>query len=269
MATGANASVVSVKPAKFDENSPTAWFAILEAQFNIAGITVSKTQFYHALSHLPTKTVSSLDSALIAAADYDRLKTAVIDFHEATKPELIEEFIRQNPLTGRPSHYLAELQKIAGKVGVKEDFVRHKFQQALPSTIGPIIATQKTTPLADLGKLADELVAVLPANNSVAAVTHSQGGSPNNYQHDGRNRQYSGNYRARSPHPNRFRDLNLQPFSSGQRAKVCRAHIFYGEKARTCKNWCHWPSKQNCVIQKSAAPSRSNSPKPQENSGPA
>ncbi|NJS16534.1 MAG: hypothetical protein HC787_05670, partial [Nostocaceae cyanobacterium CSU_2_110] len=59
--------VVAIKPAKFDENFPTAWFAILEAQFNIAGVTVSVTKFYHALSHLPTKTVSSLNPDIITA----------------------------------------------------------------------------------------------------------------------------------------------------------------------------------------------------------
>ena len=134
-------SPISIKPSKFDETAPQAWFAILEAQFNIASMKTSSTKFYHALSHLPVKTVSFLDEKIITAADYNQLKAAVIAYHESTKPELFDQFLRGTTLSGRPSHHLAEMKRIAGKVGVTDEFLRHRFQQALPASIAPIIAS--------------------------------------------------------------------------------------------------------------------------------
>ena len=47
-------------------------------------------------------------------------------------------------MTGRPSSYLCELQQIASKVGAGEELVCHKFLQALPANIRPVLASQKT-----------------------------------------------------------------------------------------------------------------------------
>ena len=252
------AAAVSVKMPEFDETSPSAWFAILEAQFHLAGVTVSQTKFYHALSKLPTKTVSNLDNTVLQSQDYDKLNDAVTAYHEATKPELLDKFLSDHTLTGRPSHFLAEMLTAANKVGVKEDLVRHKFQQALPSTIGPIIATQKTTPLADLGKLADELMAVVPSGGGAAAVTmqsHISGRS---------------NQRSSERSVSRSRPWGtLTPFYNDQKPKICRGHIFYGPQSRTCREWCKWPDKRNCKVEKSRQNtprnSRASSPAPSEN----
>lgn len=236
-------SPVSIKPSKFDETSPQAWFAILEAQFNIASITTSSTKFYHALSHLPVKTVSSLDVKIITSADYDQLKAAVIAHHESTKPELFDQFLRSTTLSGRPSHHLAEMRRIAGKVGVTDEFLRHRFQQALPTNIAPIIASQSALDLDAVGKLADELVSLFRSDDNVCAVEkHSH------ITHASRAPRHSSS------------DLTLTPFSDGQRSKVCRSHIFFGEKAKHCRLWCKWPEKRACKIVTSRPSSRTASP---------
>ena len=265
LATSATAfptSAVQVKPAKFDDTEPAAWFAILEAQFHIARVYTSQTKFYHALSHLPTKTVSTLDPTIVSAADYDTLKKAVIDYHEATKPEVFEQFIRDHPLTGRPSHYLAEMIHMAAKVGVQDDFVRHRFTNALPSNIGPIIATQKQTPLADLGKLADELMAVVPgaSNTSVAQVKHQ-----NYKQNSGQNSNYNNKTNTKNSKGYSGNSRSLQPFSPNQAPKICRYHIYFGTRANKCRRWCQWPNKKNCELLPSATSSRASSPEPGEN----
>lgn len=245
-------TTISIKPSSFDATSPNAWFSILEAQFNIASVTVSSTKFYHALSHLPTRTVSSLDDDILTSADYDKLKAAVISHHESTKPELFEQFMQSSTLSGRPSHHLAEMRKIAKKVGVTDDFLRHRFQQALPNNIAPIVASQSKLDLDAVGKLADELVSLFRRDDNVCSVDKPS-------QHT--------SHRPRSQTPRTTythkQDLTLTPFSEGQRSKICRSHIFFGPKARNCRSWCKWPEKSGCKIVESrqnSSLSRSASP---------
>ena len=36
---------------------------------------------------------------------------------------------------------------------------------------------------------------------------------------------------------------SVHPFTAEQRPKVCRFHLYYGDKARRCSPWCQWPEK--------------------------
>ena len=158
-------------------------------------------------------------------------------------------------LVRRPS-YLASLRQTAAKVGVGDDFVRHKFTQALPSSLAPVVAAQTTLSLQQLGKLADELI---PLTNSMSICSATQ--PHTTYPKDNNS-------------PQRFTQNNSQnfnsysrtvtPFSQNQRPKVCRSHIFFGPEARNCRPWCTWPNKSKCTVaysrQNSRNTSRSSSP---------
>lgn len=243
------AAAVSIKVPPFIQSQPGTWFLILEAQFNIASITTATTRFYHALSNLPVDTVSNLDEEVLRAADYDALKEAVKKYHEQSRGEVFESFLRSTPLTGKPSHYLMEMRKMAKKVGVGEEMVRHRFQQALPANLAPVIATQKTLPLDDLGALADELVPLLKGEAVCAVTPHPP--------HENKPRQ------AYKP-AGSSKSLTLVPFAEGQLPKVCRSHLFFGAKARNCRPWCQWPDKATCNVTQSraASPATSRSASP-------
>lgn len=255
VATTSTIAAVSVKAPPFIPSNPATWFVILEAQFNIAGIATSSTKFYHALANLPVETVSNLDDVILQAADYDQLKDAVKRYHETSRGELFETFLQETPLTGKPSHFLLQMTKVAKKVGVGDDMVRHRFQQALPPSLAPVIASQKTMGLDDLGRLADELLPLLK-NQSTSFVSGNENSSVKFNRFECKSSD-SSNKAARL-------SLTLVPFSANQRPKVCRSHIFYGTKARTCKHWCQWPDKSSCKVIQSRNPtpasSRGNSP---------
>ena len=125
--SGNSANGVAIRPPLFMPSNPMAWFVILEAQFHLANITVSSTKYYHALASLPVDVVSQLSSADLVCADYDILKRKILAFHEASKPEIFDNFLRERPMTGKPSHYLATMQQLAIKAGVGDDLLRHKF----------------------------------------------------------------------------------------------------------------------------------------------
>ena len=149
---------VSVKAPPFMETAVQGWFAIFDAQFQLARITASDTKFYHVLSSLPPDTIAHVSPDVLAGKDFDKLQEAVTDMYEKTKPELFERLISKARLTGRPSLFLSELRKIAEKVGVGDELIRHKFLQSLPTGIAAALASQRETSLSQLGKLADELL---------------------------------------------------------------------------------------------------------------
>ena len=87
--------------------------------------------------------MGKLPNATLASQDYEELKRTLIEDQERTKPELLEKLMSATTISGRPSAYLHEMLVVAKRIGINDDIVRHKFRQALPSTISPVIASQK------------------------------------------------------------------------------------------------------------------------------
>lgn len=251
---GAGVNAVAVRPPVFSETAAAVWFRVLETQFRIARITTTGTKFIQATSALPMSVLENVPENVLENENYDELKQAVISFHESTKPELFEQLISSKAMTGRPSVYLREIQKVASQVGAGDDLVRHKFISALPSTIAPIIATQKTLSLVQLGSMADEL---MPLHNQINIVNHRE-----------RKQSFSSSDRKARDfsvgESNENIPIGLRPFHKKQRPNICRAHIYYADQAKTCKPWCRYPNKSNCRMQRSH--SRSSSPRRMENS---
>ena len=238
---------VTIKMPDFMEGAVAGWFQILEAQFTLKGITQSSTKFLHVLATLPANIVCKIPEPIITSNKYDELKSAVLSIYEETKPELLDKLMSTSTLSGRPSIYLSEMLRVANRIGVGDSIVRHKFLQSLPDSVRPVIAAQQELPVVQLGKLADNLLPYFNKQN-VFQVERSQTRSPNHRSEDN----------SRTP-------IGLRPFSQDQRPKVCRAHIYFGDKARNCKSWCRWPSKSGCRIlpnSRSASPSSTTSSRP-------
>lgn len=237
-------SLVSIKPGVFDEAAVGGWFRILEAQFTLNKITKESTKFYHVVAALPSGIIGKISDDVMDKEEYTLLKKTIVDIYERTKPELFEQLISKTSMTGRPSVFLQELRSIAAKVGVRDDLVRHKFLNALPSTVAPVLATQKDSTLLQLGSLADELMPLLNNNYQTNAISHYQN-KPKIEAKQDKNIPYG-----------------LRPYKPDQKPKVCKSHLYYADFARTCKPWCKWPNKRNCRI---APSSRSSSPSPSVN----
>ena len=146
---------VTIKAPAFIETAAESWFAILEAQFHLRGITSEETRFWHTLAALPPELITKLPTEETTSKIFTSLKAAVLSIHEDTKPELFEKLISTTKLTGKPSLFLNELMQTARMIGVGEDLVRHKFLQALNPSISTALAAQKDLTLVQLGKLAD------------------------------------------------------------------------------------------------------------------
>ena len=240
---------MAIRPPPFMETAVSGWFAILDAQFHLANISSNDTKFFHVLSSLPADVVARVDPSVIAAHDFSSLKSAVVEMFERTKPELFEKLISKTVMTGRPSEFLSELRELASKVGVGDELIRHKFIQSLPAAMATVLAAQRDLTLVQMGKLADELVPLVNSPAVVAAHSVSFRRTP---------RETSPARRSNSPAPGVRSQLETEPFHEGQLPKVCRAHLYYGPAARSCRSWCAWPNKSRGMIR-----SRDPTPAPQ------
>lgn len=257
ISSGEPVHMVGIKMPTFMETAAAAWFNILEANFALRKITSDETKYFHVLAALPPDLVAKLSGFLLENRSYDNMKKEVISIYEKTKPELFDKLIKQTTMSGRPSHYLQDLKILAGKVNASDDLVKHQFFQALPSSISPALAAQKDLTLTQLGNLADELAPLV--SNQILKVDarqakfekHPHGNSGSNFKKNSQNS-------SQSSVP-----LGIRPYSNDQRPKICRAHLYFGKKARTCKPWCEFPNRNSNV--KIQPNSRSASPAPQGN----
>ena len=220
-----NIGHVSFKAPQFLNNNVTAWFTIVEAQFTLSRIVSEETKFLNVIALLPTEVVGNLPRVILAERKFSTLKEVVISNYEKTKPELFDKLISSSVMMGRPSQYLNDIQQTALKVGVGEDLIKHKFIQALPPSIGPIIASQKDLTLTQLGKLSDELLP-FAQQSTINLVPERQR-----------------NLTRGNSSTNKNQNLSVTHFSSGQLPKVCRSHLYFADKAKFCKPWCKWPNK--------------------------
>ena len=237
---------VAIKAPEFMETAVIAWFQIMESQFLLKGVKSDETRFHHVVSVLPASIVAKITPELLTATSYIKLKEAVIAIYEQTKPELFEKLISSTTMSGRPSVYLQEMLSVASKINVSDDLIKHKFIKSLPPSISAVVATQKELNLTQLGKLADELLPYFSATRPAFPVNEA-----------------SATYRrSPSPHPRQtsFPNKTLMPFATDQRPKVCRGHIYYAERSKTCTRWCRWPDKTSCKIASSRPNSRNSSP---------
>lgn len=260
-----NSSTVRVKAPEFSETSPLTWFRVLEALFMVHNITSEKSKFFQTLPNLPTTVIDNLPPDELDAANYSTLKTAVTNFFEKSKTELFHELLSKQNYTGKPLTFLREIQRHATKLNIGPELVRMKFINALPTSIQTAVAAQTSLTLEQIGQLANDLVAIVASTPVCNVFTQNQ---PSTYSDN-----YSSFHHQGSSKPDLY--IGLRPYNEKQRQKVCRAHIFFGNQAKTCMPWCQWPNKRNLKIRPysrttSRATSRATSPvpsNPQQSSG--
>ena len=237
---------VSVKTPEFCEACPGAFFLIIEAQFNLYGIKQDQTKFYHALSSLPTSVIQRLSNSILNSNNYETLKTSIISSYKISKPEQFQQLLAAHTLSGKPSQILQRLQTLAESVDVSEDILKMQFFKALDTNVATALAAHESMTLDELGKLGDTISAFVPQKEATNffSVNHAM----TNTNKSRNEIQYSNTPSsppADIPRTSNNKSYGTKPFTSNQRPKICRAHIYYANMARTCTNWCQWPDKDN------------------------
>ena len=281
---------VAVKSIPFYRKSPETWFRQMESQFHLSNVKNSVTKYHHILSLLPEEIASDIPEG---DPDYDKLKEAVLDGLKANRHQLIEQALAAVELgSRRPTQLVNDIRKRFVEIGLKPDdnIIKSRLLSALPNNIRAALVGHDSAALDDYTKIADSMIAVAAPSTdfTVGAVSSTL---PSQREHRSDSREFN---RDRDRHDfnsgtrNFYRDrqdndrgkwdnsrdwrqtrfnqcdkFQPRPFHNGQRSLVCNAHIYYADRARTCRTWCKWPNKPANVLKngdKTPAQSRPSSP---------
>jgi len=254
---------VAVKAPPFYRKAPETWFRRLEAQFALAGITQQETMCNHVLAVLPEDIACDIEADVIT---YDDIKSKLVNNMKANKHKLIEEALEKMDLgEKRPSQLVSEIKRKFADIGIKaeDEIVKSRLLTALPHHLRSALVGHDSCSLEQYAKVADSIMAVADTSTPFANVSAVQRhpaplgapggvGTSSRFQQPQRRDQhrpmegFSGqrNYRTRRP-------------------RICNGHIFYAERARTCRPWCKWPGARGRILersQKTPAQSRDSSP---------
>jgi len=239
---------VMLKLPEFLETNVQNWFIVVEAQFTLRRIKTEKDKFLHVVSALPGSILEGLSPELLQTPDYERLKATLIDRFQKSKSEMFRKVLSSTSMTGRPSLYLQELVTVAGKIGISEELIKHQFLEAVPNSVSAVLISQRDNlSLEQLGKLADDVMVYHESYGSnVNAIFNHRGNAQHYTKYSGDPNKFPVSYRNSSVANNSV-PISVRPYKPGQRTKICRAHIFFAENARTCKAWCKFPNKSTNV----------------------
>lgn len=164
---------VSVKVPPFWPERPEIWFAQIEAQFCVSGITSDLTKF--------NTLVASMESHIIAQVTDAILSPPPSDLYMNLKRRIMEQFGEnehtkmQKLLTGldlgdrRPSQLLNELRNLANG-RMNDDLLKSLWMQRLPQNVRAILQTSNED-LQGVAKLADRVLEVTEREQLYMATT--------------------------------------------------------------------------------------------------
>ncbi|XP_032689869.1 uncharacterized protein LOC116853105 [Odontomachus brunneus] len=242
--TGAHVNKVAVRAPPFWENEPELWFAQLEGQFLLAGITQDATKYAHVLSQIDTRHAREVKDVITdppATDKYLAIKTALIRRLSASQEHRIRQLLEHEEMGDRkPSQFLRNLRTLAGNA-VPEQLLRTLWLGRLPTTMQAILATRTQDRLEDVAEQADRIQEVTVRSvNEVKTAPDDP--SPMAHQIRQLTDQVAAMARRLEQTP---RPRNRNRSKSRERKKtdhLCFYHRKFGQQARKCTQPCNFQS---------------------------
>lgn len=145
--SGSDICRVAARLPPFWPQEPAVWFAQVEGQFLLAGITTDETKFYYVLS--------TLEYQYAAEVKYEKLKSELIKRLSASREREVKQLLVHEELGDRkPSQFLRHLRHLAGP-NMPDDFLKTIWTSRLPQNIQTVVASQPQSTLESLAELAD------------------------------------------------------------------------------------------------------------------
>jgi len=171
-------TAVQIKLPPYWPADPQVWFAQVEAQFTIRGITAQRTKFDYVVSSLAPELTTEVRDLVLQPPDdtpYDKIKEQLIKRTAASEQKRIQQLFNAEELGDRkPSQLLRRMQQLLGDKAQNTDdaFLRELFLQRLPSNVRRVLAsTTDTGNLDDMALLADKIMEVATPAPSIAAIS--------------------------------------------------------------------------------------------------
>jgi hypothetical protein len=208
---GDEVSVVAVKLPTFWPEDVDTWFAQVEAEFTIRGVTQDSTKYSHVVAAL-TGEAARVTSRIIRnppeTGKYLEVKNFLCDLYGLSDSQRAEQLLSIQELGSRkPSELMSSILHLYGDH--EHNFlIRHIFMRALPARLRQALATSKEEDLVKLAKEADRLVSVVEEDVARPAAMVEAAGR---------------------------RDWQCQ-------GGLCFYHARFGVRANRCRPPCNWRS---------------------------
>ena len=165
-------SAVSLKLPPFWPGDPELWFAQVEVQFALRGITAQTTKFSYVMASLTQEYAHEVRDVLLHPPTDDpftHLKQQLIARLCASEQKRIRQLLSEEQLGDRtPSQFLRHLQQLQGSTAVESALLQELFMQRLPSQVRMVLVSTPDLPLERQALLADNLmeIASTPVSSS-------------------------------------------------------------------------------------------------------
>ncbi|KAJ8333956.1 hypothetical protein SKAU_G00412750 [Synaphobranchus kaupii] len=169
----------TIKLPDFWQHDPDPWFQHIEAQFNLRGITVDETKYYHVVVALDSSTTRRLMGFLRdppANGKYDALKGQLLRLFQLSDTERAERLLSLNGLgDSKPTELMENMLALLGSGDASFLFVQ-LFLRQLPPPVRTALASSPLTRTKDYRGLAEEADRILLASRqySVHAMLPTQ-----------------------------------------------------------------------------------------------
>ncbi len=212
---------VSLKLPPFIEDDPEAWFALIEAQFELRYILSDSTKFYHAVSVLQGEPQRQIKDILKLPKEtenkYEQLKARLIQsygMHELDRAAKVMSWPSMS-LDEKPSIYINTLLAMMADITTDHPFVRSTVLSKLPVELTEILrATCDCNDIRTIAKVSDQIW-----NGS--RISTNRGTSIQAIKGQMQKTASKGKFES-------FPNVN----------GMCPWHHMYGNKARTCRDPC-------------------------------
>lgn len=169
---------ITLRAPPFWPDEPELWFAQIESQFILSGITQDSTKYAHILSQLDAKFAKEIKDVIInppKEEKYAAVKNALIQRVSASQEERTRQLLEHEELGDRkPSQFLRHLRTLAG-VSVPDHLLRTLWLGRLPSHMRMILATRSQDRLEEVAEQADRIMEV--SGRSVSEIATSSNNS--------------------------------------------------------------------------------------------
>lgn len=251
---GRGVSRVAVKPPPFWPDRPALWFAQLDSQFILAGITCDTTKFHYAISVLDFKHAAIVEDIITTPPEsgkYVKLKLELISRLSATREQRLRQlFVKEEPGDRTPSEFLRYCRSLAG-ADVSDVVMRSLWSSRLPPYLRTVVAMQpETMALDEVAHMADKVFEVAPRTNSCHVEAATRSAAPASINRiDNLERKIdeltvkiealSVQQRVRRHEQGKSRSRSRRRSRSSSRAgRECWYHWKYGDKAAKCIQPC-------------------------------
>ena len=144
-------SAVSLKLPPFWPGDPELWFAQVEVQFALRGITAQTTKFSYVMASLTQEYAHEVRDVLSHPPTDDpftHLKQQLIARLCASEQKRIRQLLSEEQLGDRtPAQFLRHLQQLRGSTAVESALLQELFMQRMPSQVRMVLASTPDLPL--------------------------------------------------------------------------------------------------------------------------